>query len=120
MQRPLQITFHGVEHSDAVEQRIRVKAGELEHLSQRITSLHVTIDQHNKRHHHGNLYAVRIDLEVPGKTIVIGRGRPLDQAHEDLYVAVRDAFDAAARQLEDWMRRRRGGSRHSTPATAGR
>jgi ribosome-associated translation inhibitor RaiA len=43
---------------------------------------------------------VRIDLKVPGKEIVVNRDHD-----EDIYVALRDAFDVARRQLEDHARR---------------
>ena len=47
-------------------------------------------------------FNVRVDIGVPGSEIVVNR----DQ-HEDVYVALRDAFDAARRQLEDHGRRLR-------------
>jgi cold shock CspA family protein/ribosome-associated translation inhibitor RaiA len=112
MQRPVQINFHGLAHSDAVEQRIREKAAELERFSNRITGCHVTVEAQHRHHHTGNLYAVRIDLHMPNKQLVTGHVRPQDQAHEDLFVAIRDAFDAAARQLEDFERIRRGAVKH--------
>lgn len=45
---------------------------------------------------------MRIDIGVPGSEIVVNRDR-----HEDIYVALRDAFDAARRQLDDYSRRLR-------------
>jgi hypothetical protein len=45
---------------------------------------------------------------VPGKDVVVDRAGSLDHAHEDVYVAIRDAFDAAARRLEDHARKMRG------------
>jgi hypothetical protein len=44
-------------------------------------------------------FNIHIDLGVPGKEIVVDR-----QENEDAYVALRDAFDAAKRQLEDYAR----------------
>ena len=118
MQQPLQITFRGMAHSDAVESRIRLKAAALERFYNHITSCHVTVDAPHQRHHKGNLYAVRIDLQLPDKEIVVGRGRRHDHAHEDVYVAIRDTFDAAVRQLEDYARRRAGKvKRHETQET---
>ena len=51
-----------------------------------------------------NLYHVRVDLALPGHQIVAGREPALHRAHEDVYVAIRDAFDAVRRRLEDHMR----------------
>jgi cold shock CspA family protein len=53
------------------------------------------------------VYHVRIDLTVPGDELVVSRDPGKDQAHEDVYVAIRDAFDAARRQLEDHARQQR-------------
>lgn len=112
MQQPLQITFHEVDHSDAIEANIRARAAELERFYDRITSCHATVELANKRHHKGNLYRVRLEIHVPGKVIAVGHVRMNDHAHEDVYVAIRDAFSAATRQLEDYVRTRRGRTKH--------
>jgi ribosomal subunit interface protein len=102
--------------SEAVEERIRAKAAELERFSDRITSCHVTVAAPHKHRHQGNVYAVHIEIHLPGKTIAVGRDRPQSSAHQDVYVAVRDAFDAASRQLEDYVRVQRGDVKeHSLP-----
>lgn len=120
MQEPIQITFRGIDPSEAVERRILAKAADLERFCSEIVSCHVTVDAQHHKHHKGNLYEVRIDLRVPGKEIVAGRDHGQDHAHEDVYVAVRDAFDAAARQLEDHVRLRRGYvKRHELEALEG-
>jgi ribosomal subunit interface protein len=117
MQKPLQITFRDMEPSEAVEQRIRAKAAELERFHDRIISCHVTVHAPHGHHLKGNLYSVCVDLHLPDKDIVVGRERPEDHAHEDVYVAVRDAFDAAVRRLEDDARRKRHRvKRHQIPA----
>jgi ribosomal subunit interface protein len=116
MQRSAVITFRGITHSDAVEQRVRNRIAKLEHYFDRITGCHVIIEARHQRHHQGNLYAAHVDLRVPGEEIVGGSRRPLDHAHEDVYVAIRDAFDAVARRLEDYVRRRRYDvKQHETP-----
>ena len=53
-------------------------------------------------HHKGNLYHVRIDISVPGDEIVVSREPHKDHSHEDAYVTIRDAFDAAKRQLDGY------------------
>jgi len=108
MEIPLKINFRHMEPSAALEARIRQKTEKLERFSEHITSIRVTIDQEHKRHNQGNLFGVKIDLTLPGKEIVIDQHSDKHHAHEDVYVALRDAFKAAARQLEDYVRRRRG------------
>ncbi len=108
MQVPLQISFIGMEPSVALEARARQKTEKLEHLFDRIVSCQVVIEAPHRHHHQGKCYDVRIRLRVPGREIDVSRSGPQDQTHEDPYVALRDAFDAAARQLEDHARKARG------------
>lgn len=115
MQIPLQIIFRGIEPSEAVEARIREKADKLERFHSHIMSCRVAVESGHHHHHQGNLYHIRIDITTPGKEIVISRERHENQAHEDVYVAIRDAFNAAGRQLEDYVRMQRGEVKtHST------
>lgn len=107
MKLPLQITFRGLESSAAIEADIREKAAKLDRFSPDIMGCRVVVEARHKRHQEGNLYHVRVDLTVPGREIVTSRERTLHLAHADAYVAVRDAFDEARRQLEDYERFRR-------------
>jgi ribosome-associated translation inhibitor RaiA/cold shock CspA family protein len=104
---PLQITFRHMDPSPALEARIRQRAGELDQFFDRITAVRVVVECQNPRHHQGNVFEVRIDLVLPGREIVVGRESGMNHAHEDAHVAVRDAFDAARRQIEDYARDRR-------------
>ncbi|QFY42094.1 ribosome-associated translation inhibitor RaiA [Candidatus Methylospira mobilis] len=117
MQIPLEITFRGIPHSDAVEARIREKTDKLEQFSDSIIGCKVAVEAEHQNQHQGNLYHVRIDLSVPNKHIVVSREHHDKQAHEDVYVALRDAFDAAKRQLEEYTRIQRGEvKKHQAPA----
>ncbi len=108
MQLPLQVVFRNMDPSAAIEARIRERAASLEHYHDRIMSCRVAVELHHRHHHQGNLFHVRVDLKVPEGEIVASRAPAEHHAHEDVYVAIRDAFDAARRQLEDHARRRRG------------
>ena len=108
MQVPLQITFHHLDPSPTAETKVRERVAELEQFYDRITSCRVMIEAPSRRHHEGRLYHIRVDLNVPGREIVVKRDPPEHHAHEDIYVAVRDRFDAVRRQLEDYARRQRG------------
>lgn len=103
----LQVTFRNIDASPAVEAKIRERARELEQFFDRIVSCRVVIEAPSRRRH-GDLFHIRVDLKIPGKEIVVKRDPPEHHAHEDIYVAVRDCFDAVRRQLEDHVRRRRG------------
>jgi ribosomal subunit interface protein len=118
MKIPLQITFRDMEASDAVEANIREKAAKLDQFYDQIMSCRVMVEAPHGHHHQGRLYQVRIDMTVPeGELLVTHEHHHKDHAHEDVYVAIRDAFDAMKRQLEDYARKRRGKVKtHETPA----
>lgn len=108
MQIPLQITFRHMERSDALEAKIREKAQKLEQFAEHIMSCRVTIDLEHRHHHQGKLYGVKIKITLPTTEIIADRHPDKHHAHEDVYVALRDAFDASRRQLEDYVRKQRG------------
>src|SRR3546814_16504244 len=66
------------------------------------------IEALNRQHTKGNLFHVTIEVGVPGKQVMVDRNSGRNQAHEDVYVALRDAFNAARRRLEDHSRKRAG------------
>ena len=108
MQLPVQISFRGMEPSDAVEAKIRERAAKLERFYDRIMGCRVVVESPHRRHHQGKLFHVRVDLTVPGGELAVTREPAEHHAHEDAFVAIRDAFDAVQRQLEDYARRQRG------------
>ena len=117
MKLPLQVVFRNMEASAAVEAKVRERADQLERIYDQIMSCRVIVETHHKHHHQGNLYHVRVDLKVPEAEIVASREPGEHHAHEDVFVAVRDAFDAVRRRLEDYVRRRRGDVKaHEVPA----
>jgi ribosomal subunit interface protein len=103
MKLPVQITVRDVDASEAVETRIREKAADLERFHPSIMSCRVVVERGARHKHQGKPFVVRLDIGVPGSEIVVNRDE-----HEDVYVALRDAFDAAKRQLEEHARRQRG------------
>lgn len=107
MQLPLQITFRDMESSEALEADIRERVEKLDQFYDRIMGCSVVVEMHHKHHHQGKLFHVRIDLTVPGKELVVSREQDQDHAHEDVYVAMRDAFSAMRRQLENFARQQR-------------
>ena len=116
MDIPLQISFRNMDRSAAVEAKIRDRANKLEKFFGRITSCRVVVEAPERHHHKGKLYHVRIELGMPGKALVVSRYPEDEHAHEDVYVAIRDAFDAVRRQLEDHARKRGGRVKvHETP-----
>lgn len=122
MQIPLQITFEGgLEASDALRARIEREAAKLERFDDRITSCRVAVIGRTHRRRQGDLYAVRLQITGPGAAdVVVDRNPPADHAHEDAFVAIRDAFAAARRRLQDRHRRMQGAVKVHEEAPTGK
>lgn len=141
---PLKISFRDMPPSKAIEKSIREKAAKLDALYSGLMSCRVIVEAPHRHHHKGKAYVVRIDMTVPGGELVINRepkrlvATPTARveelentltenhepskhsAHEDAYVAIRDAFNAAARKLQDYARRRRGKTKIHKPTRLAR
>ena len=116
MKLPLQISFRNILHSPEIENAIFEHAERLDEFSERIMSCRVVVDVPHRHHEQGNLYQVRIDITLPGGEVVVNREPPQHDAYKDVRVATRDAFDAAVRQLEDYVRKQRVDVKKHEPA----
>lgn len=103
MQVPLQIAFRDVGQSDALAADIRKQAARLDRFCDHIVSCRVALASVAAHKQQGRLYEVHINVRVPGEELAATQ-----KANEDAYVAIRDAFDVAQRQLEEFVRRQRG------------
>jgi ribosomal subunit interface protein len=103
MEIPLQVSFHGIRQSDALYNAIREKAEKLDRYYAHIMGCHVVLELAGKHKRKGKLLCARIDLKVPGGEIVVTK-----EHDEDVQIALREAFDAARRRLEDYGRKQRG------------
>ena len=100
---PVQITFRHMEGSAAVETRVRELTDHLGTFSDRIQGCRVVVDSPHRHHHQGKVFNVKVQLTMPGEDVVVDMERPDRDGHEDVYVVLRDAFDAAKRQLQQRM-----------------
>lgn len=103
MQRELQITSRNFELTPAIEKQVRERAEALQLYFGRLTGCHVVLEAPVRHHRKGGPFNVRIDMRAPGAELSVTR-----QDAEDLSLAVREAFDAARRRLEDHLRELRG------------
>ncbi|MUG99074.1 RNA polymerase subunit sigma-54 [Scytonema sp. UIC 10036] len=99
---PLQLTFHNVQSSVSVEEKIRENLHKLERFCNRIINCRIIIDAPHRNQHKGNLYHVRIDLTLPNGKIIVNHNPSDETSHADIYIAIRDAFETARRQLQDY------------------
>ena len=120
MQTQPQVSFDDLPVDDAVRDAVLDHVAQLERLSDRITGCHVVVAQPHRHHREGRLYSVRVDLVVPGAEIVVNRDHHLDHAHEDVFVALRDAFLAARRRLDNHVRRMHGVEKAHVARSRGR
>jgi ribosomal subunit interface protein len=102
MQVPLEISTRLIELTPPLEAELRRRAAKLERYYDRITSCRIAVERESNHHQEGGPYRVRVDITVPGSELVANK------AAEDLNTAVRAAFSAAERQVDDFSRRRRG------------
>lgn len=107
MKIPLQITARNLDLPEAIKEEIRKKAEKLDKYYDQIMHCRVVVEVPHRHHREGILYNVRIDMTVPGAELIVKR-----EPSEELEVAVRDAFDAARRKLEDFARKQRGAVKH--------
>jgi ribosome-associated translation inhibitor RaiA len=113
---PLQITFRRMDPSPALASRIRALVSRLEKFDAHITRCHVIVAPPPRHRRHGASYDFHIDIELPERVIAVRRARSGEAGHEDPFIALRDAFRAARRKLEDYRHTRRGDiKRHSQP-----
>jgi ribosome-associated translation inhibitor RaiA len=115
MQIPLQISFKNMDPSPAVEARIRAEAKKLDRFYDRILGCQVIVDKPHRHQRQGRLYSIAVNISVPGNDLRVDRAGPYDPAHEDINVAIRDAFDAAGRQVADHAGRQRDAAKPARP-----
>ena len=121
MQVPLQITFRNMDKSEAVESDIQKRVDKLTKHHAEIISCRVVVKAPTQHRRKGGLFKARIDITCPEGKLVINREPPAqNQAHEDVYVALRDAFNAAIRKLEQYGNRRKGQVKTHTEVPRGK
>ena len=120
MDIPLQVSFRNMEPSPAIETQTRKKAEKLEQYFHHLTSCRVVIEAPHRHHHKGKIYHVRIEMGVPRKPeLVVSNEREENHAHEDVYVALRDAFKTAERLLRDYSEQMEGKTNRHLPPDPG-
>ena len=104
----VQITFRDFSPPQLAEERIRERFDRLATIYPAITACRVVAEAPHRHHKKGNLYSVHIELMVPGGEVAVNRDHNDKHAHEDFFVAMRDAFNAAERQLRERSQRIQG------------
>ncbi len=109
MQVPVEITFQHCEPSEEIRAAIAKQAQRLEKFSDRITSCRVVVSGPQTRHRRGDLFQIDLRIAMPQqKDVIVGKTHGDVAEHEHVLVAIREAFDAAVRKIEDAVRDMRG------------
>lgn len=116
MQLTPQITYQGLAPSESIDAALQQHVENLVRFCKRIMDCRVRVEtEPSHRCHNGNLYHIRVDLTVPGGELMVKRVPPEHQNHDDIYTALRDAFDVTERELKGYAQRQRNGAElHAT------
>ena len=100
MSNEFQVVFHNIDQSVALSEVVSKRIQKLQRFSNDLISGRVVLDSPHNNHHKGKVFCVTLEIHISGKEVIVKQGQHDKPAHEDIYVAVRDAFNAAERQLK--------------------
>ncbi len=122
METPLEIAFHNVDSSPALEVEIRKRVAKLEKIFDRLVGCRVSIEAPHKQHRTGKVFEVHIELRVPsGPELVVSREpHHAKERSPNLRTTVREAFKTAELQLKNYKEQLRGDVKTHPPLFTGR
>ncbi|MDT8427788.1 MAG: HPF/RaiA family ribosome-associated protein, partial [Pseudomonadales bacterium] len=109
MTNDFQIVFHNIDQSAAIIDNVNKRISKLQRYNSDMTGGRVVLDSPHNNHAKGKVYSVTVEIHTPNKEVVVNQDKHDNHAHEDLYVAIRDAFNAAERQLKAAAKKPRNG-----------
>jgi ribosomal subunit interface protein len=112
MTNDIQIVFHNIDQTDALTEAVSKRLEKLERYCDQIISGRIVLDSPHNHHHKGKVYSVSIELHTPQLEVRVNQDQHDKQAHEDLYVSIRDAFNVAERQLRSIDKKHRATPMH--------
>lgn len=118
MTNEFQVVFHNIDQTEALNDAVQKRIAKLERYCDQIITGRVVLDSPHNNHHKGKVYSVGLEIHTPIKEVRVNQDQHDNHAHEDLYVAIRDAFNAAERQLKDIDKKHRAVPHHQLEAMA--
>jgi ribosomal subunit interface protein len=100
MTNEFQVVFHNIDQTSAIADAVQKRINKLERFCDQIITGRVVLDSPHNNHHKGKVYSVGLEIHTPFKEVRVNQEQHDNHAHEDLYIAIRDAFNAAERQLK--------------------
>ena len=101
------VVFRGLDHSDAVAEAVQKRLDKLERYTDEIHSLRVTLESPHNHHHKGKVFHVGVEAVIPNHDILVNHDQHDKHEHEDIYIAIRDAFNALERQIKSVYEKKR-------------
>jgi cold shock CspA family protein/ribosome-associated translation inhibitor RaiA len=121
MQVPVEIAFRHCEASEEIRSEIATQVRRLERFSPHITSCHVVVAGPQTRHRRGGAFSVDLRIAMPEhRDVVVDKSHGDEPEREHVLVVIRQAFDAAIRQIEDVERDMRGQVKEHVAGNHGR
>jgi len=97
--RVCQVAFAGMPASEQARAEVHAWVERLGDLTSSMITGQVLIEA-VERGRKERVYRVRMDFTMPTGVVVVDHDHPNNRPHEDVYVAIRNGFRAARRQLE--------------------
>jgi ribosomal subunit interface protein len=112
MTNEFQVVFHNIDQTDALADAVQKRIDKLERYCDQIITGRVVLDSPHNNRHKGKVYSVGLEIHTPTKEVRVNQEQHDNHAHEDLYIAIRDAFNVAERQLKSIDKKHRKGPPH--------
>ncbi|MSR11544.1 MAG: ribosome-associated translation inhibitor RaiA [Gammaproteobacteria bacterium] len=115
MSNEFQIVYHNLDQTEAINDAVQKRIAKLQRFCDQIITGRVVLDSPHNNHHKGKVYSVGLEVHTAIKEVRVNQEHHDNHAHEDLYVAIRDAFDAAERQLKSVDKKHRAAPHSKNP-----
>jgi ribosomal subunit interface protein len=112
MTNEFQIVYHNIDQTEAISEAVLKRIDKLERYCDHIINGRVVLDAPHNHHHKGKVYSVTLEIHTPELEVRVNQDQHDNRAHEDLYVAIRDAFNVAERQFKSIDKKHRATPLH--------
>ena len=112
MTNEFQVVYHNIDQSEAISEAVQKRIGKLKRYCDHIINGRVVLDSPHNNHYKGKVYSVTLEIHTPELEVRVNQDQHDNHAHEDLYVAIRDAFNVAERQLKSIDKKHRATPLH--------
>jgi len=112
MTNEFQVVYHNIDQSEAISEAVQKRIGKLKRYCDHIINGRVVLDSPHNNHYKGKVYSVTLEIHTPELEVRVNQDQHDNHAHEDLYVAIRDAFNVAERQFKSIDKKHRATPLH--------